>query len=311
MRFKQLGLVDHRRAASLRRPAARDAAREGAAARRAGDDGDADSAHARADALRRSRRVGDPRAAAGPPAGQHDRQARIAARRDPRVRPRASSRRAGRPTSSIRWSRSRRRSISRPRPRWPTPSPSEVFPEFRVGAAARPDESRRQRAGDEGLRGRRDPHARLHDGRRGRRRRAERQRDGRRARGALRPVAAAPAARPRRPRSAPVVLLPAVSGAAVRRRARAAEGDDRHDRRVRDRRARPAAARPGRFLRHPPGRRADVPRRSIWCATASCSKQRAPRSRRLARRRRRRHATRWRKSLEAMARRGSSSIEIG
>ena len=40
----------HRRAASLRRAAARDAAREGPAARRAGDDGDADSAHAGADA---------------------------------------------------------------------------------------------------------------------------------------------------------------------------------------------------------------------------------------------------------------------
>ncbi len=53
---------------------------------------------------------------------------------------------------------------------------------------------------------------------------------------------------------APVVLLPAVSGAAVRGGARAAEGDDRHDRRLRDRRARPAAARPGRFLRHAPGR---------------------------------------------------------
>ena len=54
----------HRRAASVRRAAARDAAREGAAPGRAGDDGDADSAHARADAVRRSRRVGDPRAAA-------------------------------------------------------------------------------------------------------------------------------------------------------------------------------------------------------------------------------------------------------
>ena len=40
---------------------------------------------------------------------------------------------------------------------------------------------------------------------------------------------------------ASVVLLPAVSVAAVRRGARAAEGDDRHDRRLRDRRARSAS----------------------------------------------------------------------
>ena len=65
--FRELGLVDHRRAAPLRRAAARDAAREGAASRRAGDDGHADSAHARADDLRRSRRVGHARDAAGPP----------------------------------------------------------------------------------------------------------------------------------------------------------------------------------------------------------------------------------------------------
>ena len=71
----------HRRAASVRRAAARDAAREGAASRRAGDDGDADPAHAGADRLRRSRRVGDSRAAAGPPADQDAGQAGIAARR--------------------------------------------------------------------------------------------------------------------------------------------------------------------------------------------------------------------------------------
>ena len=63
-----------RRAAPLRRAAARHAAREGAASRRAGDDGDADSAHAGAHAVRRSRRVGDPRAAAGPAADQDRRR---------------------------------------------------------------------------------------------------------------------------------------------------------------------------------------------------------------------------------------------
>ena len=55
----------HRRAASLRRAAARDAARQGHAPRRAGDDGDADPAHAGADDLRRPRRVGHARDAAG------------------------------------------------------------------------------------------------------------------------------------------------------------------------------------------------------------------------------------------------------
>ena len=45
-----------------------DASREGAAPGRAGHDGHADSAHAGADGLRRSRRLGDPRHAAGPAA---------------------------------------------------------------------------------------------------------------------------------------------------------------------------------------------------------------------------------------------------
>ena len=83
----------HRRAAPVRRAAAGDAAREGAASRRAGDDGDADPAHAGADGLRRSRRVGHPRAAAGPPADQDAGEARVAARRDLRVRARAARRR--------------------------------------------------------------------------------------------------------------------------------------------------------------------------------------------------------------------------
>ncbi len=61
VRFQQLGLVvidEQHRFGVLQRATLRD---QGAASRRAGDDGDADSAHARADALRRSRRVGDPR----------------------------------------------------------------------------------------------------------------------------------------------------------------------------------------------------------------------------------------------------------
>ena len=58
---------------------------------------------------------------------------------------------------------------------------------------------------------------------------------------------------------APVVLLSVVPVAALRRGARAAEGDDRDDRRLRDRGAGSAAARSGRFLRHAAGGDADVP----------------------------------------------------
>ena len=69
VRFQRARPRRHRRAAPLRRAAARDAAREGAAARHARDDGHADPAHARAHDLRRSRRVVDPRSAARPHAG--------------------------------------------------------------------------------------------------------------------------------------------------------------------------------------------------------------------------------------------------
>ena len=116
------------RAASLRRAAARHAAREGPAARHARDDGDADSAHAGADDLRRSRRVEHSRAAAGAPAGPDRLRSPIhdATRSTPTSGP--SSRRGARSTSSIRSSRSRRRSTSAPRPRWPTISPTRSFP---------------------------------------------------------------------------------------------------------------------------------------------------------------------------------------
>ena len=64
------------RAASLRRRAARDAAGEGRDAGRAGDDGDAHPAHARADAVRRPRRLRAGRDAAGAPAHRHRRARR-------------------------------------------------------------------------------------------------------------------------------------------------------------------------------------------------------------------------------------------
>ncbi len=113
---------DHRRTAPVRRAAAGDAPIERPAARRAGDDGDADPTHAGADAVRRPGRVADSRAAAGPAAGHARlRNRNRAATRSTRSS-RTSSRPAGRRTSSTRSSRSRPRSISRPRPRWPTRS---------------------------------------------------------------------------------------------------------------------------------------------------------------------------------------------
>ncbi len=56
--FPVAGARHHRRTASLRRHSARDASVEGPDARRAGDDGHADSANARADGVWRSRRLG-------------------------------------------------------------------------------------------------------------------------------------------------------------------------------------------------------------------------------------------------------------
>ncbi len=55
------------------------------------------------------------------------------------------------------------------------------------------------------------------------------------------------------------VLLSVVSVSVDGGGARAAQGDDRYDRRLRNRGTRPAPARARRFLRHAPGGRADVP----------------------------------------------------
>ena len=124
----------------------------------------------------------------------------------------------------------------------------EVFPDYQVGLL----HGRMKADGKErvmkAFAGGGAADAGLDDGGGGRRRRGERERDARGARRALRAVAAASAARPRRPRSSSVVLLPAVSAAALRRGARAPEGDDRHDRRLRDRRARSGSRGPGDFF---------------------------------------------------------------
>ena len=196
-RSSALGLVDHRRAAPVRRAAARDAAREGAAARRARDDGDADSAHAGAHDVRRSRRVGHPRPAARAHAGAR-RWRSPESRRDEVyafVRERAR-RRAARRTSSTRWSRSPRRSTCAPRRRWPTTWRRTSFPAYRVAllhGRLKQDEKDARHAG---VCGRRHPDLlvsttviEVGD------RRAERDGHGGRARRAVRAVAAAPAPR--------------------------------------------------------------------------------------------------------------------
>ena len=106
-----------RRAAPLRRVAAAAARVEGrAAAASAGDDRDADPAHADADPIWRDGRQPDRRDAAGPNAGRNPRDQRGAAARGRRRARPASRRAAARPIGSARWSRRARRATP-PRPR--------------------------------------------------------------------------------------------------------------------------------------------------------------------------------------------------
>ena len=95
-----------RRAASLRRRPADDARAEGrAAAASAGDDRDADPAHADAHPLWRDGRQPPRRDAAGPPAGRDAGDQRGTAAPKSSTRSAAISARAGRPIGSARWSR--------------------------------------------------------------------------------------------------------------------------------------------------------------------------------------------------------------
>ena len=176
--------------------------REGPASRRAGDDRDADPAHAGADRLRRSRRLGDRRDAAGP-------ARRSGPSSQPESRPRrglrsscASELDAG-PAGLRRLSAGR--GVARSRPQGgdrdgATTSRRRSSPSYRVGllhGRMKPDEKDRVMGA---FVARRAPSPGLDDGDRSRRRRRQRHRHGDRARRALRAVAAAPAARPRRPR---------------------------------------------------------------------------------------------------------------
>ena len=117
--FARLGRRGDRRAAPLRRRAARPAARQGRLARRAGDDGHADPAH-RGDAdLRRSRQDRAAPPTCRPFADRHDGGRRRTARTRSRSTRRCARRwrRAGRPTSCARWSRDPTSSRRAPPPR--------------------------------------------------------------------------------------------------------------------------------------------------------------------------------------------------
>ena len=104
------GLRRGRRAAPLRRAPAAGDQRQGRCARHAGDDRDADPAHAGADRVRRHGCVAADRKAGRPAADQHGYAAARAARRPDRAYLRRRSPRARRSTGSARWSRSPRKS---------------------------------------------------------------------------------------------------------------------------------------------------------------------------------------------------------
>ena len=214
-----------RRAAPVRRRAARRAHRQGArvAAARAGDDRDADPAHGRDDGLRRPRGLHAHRAA-GRPRGDPDH------RRPPgsttrgwidrvwaRVREEVGKghqayvvcpRISGDELEQWRARLDVRRRGRRQGPRRTLAAVEEVVAELdhpppRRAAgrcAARPDAARREGPHDARLRGRRDRRPGLHDGDRGRRRRRQRDHDGDPRRRPVRHLPAAPAARPGRPR---------------------------------------------------------------------------------------------------------------
>ena len=147
----------HRRAASLRRAAARDAAGEGAASRRARDDRDADSAHAGADA---STAISTCRSSAILPPG----------RRPIKTTRRSPSRAATRCTTFVRQQLEAGRQAYVIYPlveesdkidlkaatEMADHLAQEVFPELPRRPAARPDEAGREGSRDEGVRGRRD-----------------------------------------------------------------------------------------------------------------------------------------------------------
>ena len=190
-----------RRTASLRRPAARDAADEGARIRRARHDGHADSADARADHLRRPRRVGDARDAARPPGDATT--ARPESRREESTSSSGSrSPRVGR-LCHLSARRGVREGGSEGRDGDGRPPVAGHLSRTAGRAAARTDEARREGPRHGRIRAGRLASPRLDHRGGSRRRRAERHGDAHRTRRALRLVAAPSAARAGRPRRAP------------------------------------------------------------------------------------------------------------
>ena len=145
----------HRRAASLRRAcSARTLRAKGCEPRRAGDDGDADSAHAGADGVRRSRRVGDSRAAAGTAADQDAGEAGVATRRGLRAL-RGEIERGRQVYVDLSAGRGVGEGRSAGGDGDGRALHAEMFPAYRVGAAARRHEAGREGARDGRVRARR------------------------------------------------------------------------------------------------------------------------------------------------------------
>ena len=130
-------------------------------------------------------------------------------RRRVRTRARARWPRDARPTWCVRWSRVPTSWRRAPPPRSSSGSQHEELAGLRLGLLHGQMPAAEKEAAMRAFRERRDRRARGHHRDRGGRRRAERDRDGDRGRRPLRSAAAAPAARPHRPRQAQVVLLPA------------------------------------------------------------------------------------------------------
>ena len=186
-----------RRAAPVRRRAAGGADRQGRRARRAAADRDADPALARADALRRPRRL-DAATSGRPGAGtMRDRacgRAISGSRCSTFVRD-AVPARAARPTSCCPVIEESEKADLRAATTMAETLRGALARRCSVGPGARPAQAGRAGRRDAALPRRRDPRAGGHDGDRGRHRRAQCDDHGGRAPGALRPRAAAPAPR--------------------------------------------------------------------------------------------------------------------
>ena len=288
VQFADLGPGGDRRAAQVRRGAARRAAGQGGRqpAARPGHDGDADPADGGHDRLRRPGDLDPDRAARRALADRHPRRARRGQAAvtwsgpgsgSGRRRPRAAGLRGlpahrRRPGSGRRASDAdeddfgRRGRPAASRAAWPRPPPAAggarrgrdagagPLAGLRLGilhGRLHPDEKDRVMRAFAGGRARRPGR---HHGHRGRRRRAERHGDGRHGRRPVRRLPAAPAPRPGRPRERAGPVPAGHRGAAGQPGPGAARRGRRHPGRVQAVPARPGAAPGGRRPRRRAGR---------------------------------------------------------